>query len=258
MKIKIYQVDAFTDKLFSGNPAAVCPLEKWLDEDILQKIAAENNLSETAFFVKENNFFHIRWMTPLDEVKLCGHATLATAFVIFNILNYKQKILRFKSKSGELLVEKEEDLFKMIFPANIPKKIEISQKIVEIFKIKPKEVLFNESYLLVYENEEDIYSIDPDFSKLKDLKHHVIISAPGKKVDFISRFFAPNLGVNEDPVTGYAHTILGPYWSKKLGKNMLHAYQASKRGGDLYLKALNDRVEISGKAILYLTGEIHS
>lgn len=256
MKIKIFQVDAFTDKIFCGNPAAVCPLDKWLDDDILQKIAAENNLSETAFFVKVNNYYHIRWMTPLEEVSLCGHATLASAFVIFNILNYKQKILKFKSKSGELLVKKEADFFTMNFPANIPKKIEMPQKLVEILQIKPKEVLFNESYVIVYKNEEDIYSLNPDFSKLSELKHHVIITAPGKKVDFISRFFAPILGVNEDPVTGYAHTLLGPYWSEKLGKKELHAYQASKRGGDLFIKCLDDRVEISGKAALYLTGEI--
>jgi PhzF family phenazine biosynthesis protein len=256
MKIKIYQVDAFTDKLFSGNPAAVCPLDKWLDDKTLQKIAAENNLSETAFFVKENNHYHIRWMTPFEEVKLCGHATLASAFIIFNLLHHKPKLLKFTSKSGELLVEKKGEFYKMIFPLNIPKKIDMPQQLEEILKIKPIEVLFNESYVVVFENEENIYSINPDFSKLSELKYNVIVTAPGNKVDFISRFFAPSIGVNEDPVTGYAHTLLGPYWSKKLKKKELHAYQASKRGGDLFIKCLNDRVEISGKAVLYLTGEI--
>ena len=199
MKIKIYQIDALTDKIFHGNPAAVCPLDYWLDDKILQKIAAENNLSETAFFVKENNHFQIRWMTPLEEVTLCGHATLASAFIIFNFLNYKEKIVKFKSKSGDLTVQKKDDYLILNFPANIPKRINIPKKLVNILKKEPNEVLFNESYVVVYRSEEDIYSINPDFSKLSEIKHYVIITAPGKKVDFISRFFAPTVGVNEDP-----------------------------------------------------------
>lgn len=256
MSIRIYQVDAFTDQLFHGNPAAVCPLDEWLADDVLQKIAAENNLSETAFIVKEKNRYHIRWMTPTAEVKLCGHATLATAYVITTFLEPTLKQIIFTSKSGELYVHKEKEMFTLNFPANKPKEIKSSKNLNKIFQKEPSEVLFSGYYVFVYDNENDVIEMQPNYTKLKELDHPVMITAPSEKYDFISRFFAPTLGVNEDPVTGSAHTILGPFWAERLEKNELYAYQASKRGGELFINNLGDRVEISGKAVLYLTGKI--
>lgn len=257
MNIKMYQVDAFTSKVFGGNPAAVCPLEKWLADEILQKIANENNLSETAFFIKTENGFHIRWFTPTSEVDLCGHATLASSYVLFNILNYKQDKINFISRSGNLTVTKENDLISLNFPSRNPKKIELNPLLSDALKSDPKEVYFDKSIICVFETESQIRKLKPsikDFLKLQT--HGVIITAPGDDVDFVSRFFAPDVGIDEDPVTGYAHTLLIPLWAEKLNKNKLSALQVSNRGGELFCENLSGRVKISGRAILYLEGEI--
>lgn len=260
MKQKIYQIDAFTDKVFTGNPAAVCPLDKWLNDDILQNIAMENNLSETAFYVKQDSMFYIRWFTPTVEVDLCGHATLATAFVLFNHENYSENIIHFYSpRSGALTVTKNGEYLTLNFPADIFEQVAISDDIVNCFDLKPESVYKGKSdYLFVFEKEEDIINIRPEYDKIVKLDSRgVIISAKGNNVDFVSRFFAPQSGVNEDPVTGSAHTTLTPYWSKQLGKTELTALQLSNRKGYLKCRYLNDRVEITGKGKLYLTGEIY-
>lgn len=258
MTLKIYQVDAFTSKVFGGNPAAVCPLVSWLEDEVLQKIANENNLSETAFFVKEEKGFHIRWFTPTIEVDLCGHATLASSYVLFNILKYEADQITFTSKSGKLLVKSENDLISLNFPSRNPQKIELNPQLSEALKSEPREVYFDKSTVCLFENESQIRKLQPsikDFLKIQT--HGVIITAPGDNVDFVSRFFAPDVGIDEDPVTGYAHTLLIPLWAKKLNKNKLTALQVSKRGGELFCENLEGRVKISGKAILYLEGEIY-
>jgi len=260
MRQKIYQVDAFTDKIFSGNPAAVCPLEHWLSDDILQAIAMENNLAETAFYVKQDNQYQIRWFTPTVEVDLCGHATLAAAFVLFNYENYLSDVVTFYSpRSGILTVEKRGELLSLNFPTDTLEPVDIFSGITDAFGIKPALVYKGKTdYLLIYDNEDEIKRITPNFDVIAQLPvRGVIITAKGNTVDFVSRFFAPQSGVNEDPVTGSAHTTLIPYWSNQLNKTELTAMQLSKRTGYLVCKYLNDRVEISGQAKLYLTGEIY-
>jgi len=260
MRQKIYQVDAFTDKVFSGNPAAVCPLDQWLNDDILQAIAMENNLAETAFYVKQENQYEIRWFTPSVEVNLCGHATLAAAFVLFNFENHLSDVVTFYSpRSGILTVEKQGELLTLNFPTDILEPMGISLDITNAFSIKPVLAYKGKTdYLLVYNNEDEIESISPNFDMIAKLPvRGVIITAKGNTVDFVSRFFAPQSGINEDPVTGSAHTTLIPYWSKQLSKTELSAMQLSKRKGYLSCKHLNDRVEISGQAKLYLIGEIY-
>ncbi len=258
MTLPIYQVDAFTGELFGGNPAAVVPLEKWLDDGTMQKIAAENNLAETAFFVKEKDHYHIRWMTPLKEVNLCGHATLASAFVIFNFIEKNIQRINFTSRSGILSVEKNGEYLTLDFPSNNPVPVPAPARLKECFNRNPVEILEGGEYLfLVFDSEDYIRNYNPDFERLKTLHPiHMIITAPGEKVDFVSRMFAPNLGINEDPVTGSAHTVLTPYWSEKLGKNEMLAHQVSLRGGELKCVQEGDRVKISGKAVLFLTGNI--
>jgi len=255
MKLKIYQVDAFTDELFKGNPAAVVPLTKWIDESLMQKIAMENNLSETAFFVKTKNYFQIRWFTPTTEVDLCGHATLASAFVIFNFIQKDKREITFESKSGKLVVTKSKDLLSLNFPASPSKPISLDKNIADCFDIKPLECLTSTFDLIVFESEDFIKNYVPRIEELKKLHQHgVIITAKSSKVDFVSRVFVPNEGINEDPVTGSAHAVLVPYWSEKLNKQNLVAHQVSTRSGKLWLKNLGERVQISGKASLYLTG----
>ncbi|MFC2085274.1 PhzF family phenazine biosynthesis protein [Bacteroidota bacterium] len=257
MNLKIFQVDAFTSRLFKGNPAAVVPLEEWLDDKTMQNIALENNLSETAFIVKEEDYYKIRWMTPTLEVPLCGHATLASAFVIFNYFDKEQREIVFDSKSGRLIVTKEDDLLSLNFPANKPEKVEIPDDIVKVVSVAPNEVLFNKSYLAIFDSEEQIRDMKPDIRTLKNIHADgLIISARGNSVDFVSRFFVPSAGIDEDPVTGYAHTILTPYWSEKLGKKKMSVLQVSARGGELQVEDLGGRVKISGKAVLYMMGEI--
>jgi PhzF family phenazine biosynthesis protein len=258
MKLPIYQVDAFTSEIFGGNPAAVVPLEKWLDDKTLQNIAAENNLAETAFFVKEGDHYNIRWMTPTTEVPLCGHATLASGFVLFNIIAKDLKSVKFMSQSGELIVERNGDLLTLDFPSNKPKQIEINDAIIKCFDKKPVEVLINGFYvLIIFDSEEYVRNFIPNFELLKLVHDHgVIISSKGKEVDFVSRMFAPNDGINEDPVTGSSHTVLVPYWSGKLGKKNFRAHQVSKRGGELFCMDEGERIKISGKAALYMEGTI--
>lgn len=259
MKLKIYQVDAFTEKLYSGNPAAVCPLNgDWLSNSVMQNIAKENNLSETAFYVFQNEQYHIRWFTPKVEVDLCGHATLATAHVLFNHENYRGKIITFNSRSGPLLVRKEDDYIVMNFPTDTIQKTNLSGALLTWFDIKPIEAwkgLFD--YMLVFENEDQIKNIKFNLEEIKKVSTRgIIITAKGNKVDFVSRFFAPYAGIDEDPVTGSAHTSLTPYWSTVLNKKELTAMQLSERTGFIKCKYLNERTEISGKAITYLQGEI--
>lgn len=259
MKIPIYQVDAFTSKLFGGNPAAVCPLDCWIDEKRMQQIAAENNLAETAFFVPVEDAFEIRWFTPEAEVDLCGHATLASAHVLYNHLHYpKEKILFQSINSGMLGVKKAGDFLQLDFPVDKPRKIDPIPAFEIAFGAKPIATFEGrDDYLLIFETEQKIKSLSPDFEELKKInKRGVIISAKGDNVDFVSRFFAPGIGIAEDPVTGSAHTLLTPYWAEKLGKNKLSAQQLSKRGGELFCELKNDRVLISGKAVTYLIGEV--
>ncbi len=258
MKINIYQIDAFTEKVFAGNPAAVCPLRKWLAEDTMQKIAMENNLAETAFFVPEGDGFHIRWFTPSVEVDLCGHATLATAYVIFNYLGFSKDEIVFHSRSGELRVKRTGDLFILNFPMDQLEKTEAFPELLSPLNVPPQMVFKGRTdYMLVYRNQHEIIQLSPDFTSLAKVKARgIIVTAPGEEVDFVSRFFAPQSGINEDPVTGSAHTSLTPYWTNVLGKSELSAIQLSSRKGYLTCSLRGDRVEIGGKARIYLTGEI--
>lgn len=258
-KLKIYQVDAFTNKLFGGNPAAVCVLEDWLADDLMQNIAAENNLSETAFIVPKGNDFEIRWFSPPVEVDLCGHATLASAFVLFELLNYRGEEIIFHSrKSGSLKVNKEGHLLILDFPTDELMLQSPIQEITDGIGITPKEVYKGRfDYLAVLSSEEELRKVQPDFSSVSKLNSRgLIITAPGNEVDFVSRFFAPQTGINEDPVTGSAHTSLIPYWAKRLNKKDLSAKQLSNRSGELSCELNGDRVKIGGKAQLYMTGEI--
>lgn len=255
MKIPLYQIDAFTNQLFAGNPAAVCPLENWPDDNTLLSIAAENNLSETAFFVKQKNQYLLRWFTPKVEVDLCGHATLASAYVIFNYLNPALDLIRFETKSGQLIVRREGKFLSMDFPARKPKPCEAPHDLLTALNEEPSAVLLARDYLVVYDSQKTVRSIQPNFDLLSKLNAlGIIITAPGDTVDFVSRFFAPKAGINEDPVTGSAHSTLIPYWSDKLNKIKMHAFQVSDRGGELFCENLGDRVKISGQAVKYLEG----
>ena len=258
----LYQIDAFTDKLFGGNPAAVIPLDEWPDTELMQKIALENNLSETVFFVPSSDEafdFEIRWFTPEVEINLCGHATLAAAYVLFNILNFDKPQIHFSSLSGILKVTKENNLICLDFPSWKPERLDIypdelsaildNVEIVGVYK--------HRDILVELMNEDAVKNCNPDFSLMKKHIDKMIITAPGKKVDFISRFFAPGSGVDEDPVTGSAHAQLIPFWAEKLGKHKLHALQISKRGGELWCEQKVDRVIIKGKAVFFMKGEIH-
>lgn len=256
---KIYQVDAFAEKLFSGNPAAVCPLKEWLSDETMLNIAAENNLAETAFYIPDGDSFQLRWFTPTVEVDLCGHATLATAFVLFNQENYPGDSIRFFSpRSGELLVSKKDDYLTLNFPTDIFSPIALSDQILACFTQRPGLAFKGKTdVMVVFDSEEQIKNLVPDLEKIAKLDARgIIATAKGSETDFVSRFFAPQAGVNEDPVTGSAHTTLTPYWSKELGKTELTAMQLSKRVGYLRCRLLNDRTEITGKAKLYLKGEI--
>ena len=255
----IYQVDAFTDKLFQGNPAAVCLLESWPSDDILQGIAQENNLSETAFLVNNDQGFDIRWFTPAVEVDLCGHATLASAHVLFTIRKSDQKSIVFNSKSGVLEVVNNEDYLTMDFPADIPAVEPQMPGLLEALGLSDGNIFRGKTDLMVVlENQEDVINVSPDFSHLKQLPvRGVIVTAPGNDTDFVSRFFAPASGIDEDPVTGSAHCTLTPYWSERLGKTKLTARQISSRMGELSCELAGNRVKLSGTAVTYLTGIIH-
>lgn len=259
MKLSIYQADAFTSELFGGNPAAVCPLDSWLPADLMQKIALENNLSETAFYVRKDDRFEIRWFTPAAEVDLCGHATLASAFILFNHEGYDNYEIIFSTlKSGNLKVTKSGDLLTLHFPKDHLEKVNPSPELLNAFNIPPSQVFKGKSkYMFVYQNEDEIRNIIPDLKAISSLAPGgIIITARGYEVDFVSRFFAPFLGVNEDPVTGSAHTALIPYWAQVTGKCELSAIQLSARKGFLTCRNKNDSVEMSGQCRLYLKGEI--
>jgi PhzF family phenazine biosynthesis protein len=253
----MFQVDAFTSQVFRGNPAAVCLLERWLDDATLQSIAAENNLSETAYLVGGDGAYEVRWMTPKQEVDLCGHATLASAFVLFAGAEKGREEIVFRSKSGELKVRRDGDLLTLDFPARPPQPMTASEELLEGLGRPPREVWAARDYLAVFETEEEVRTLVPDYERLARVDRFAIIAtAPGTRVDFVSRFFAPRQGIPEDPVTGSAHCTLVPFWSKRLGKKKLHALQVSPRGGELFCEDRGDRVAISGRAVRYLEGTI--
>ncbi|MDZ7695186.1 MAG: PhzF family phenazine biosynthesis protein [Balneolaceae bacterium] len=259
MKIDLYQVDAFASRIFEGNPAAVCPLHRWLSDENMQRIAMENNLSETAFFVEENGHYGLRWFTPEAEVDLCGHATLASAYVLFKYLAHDRESIRFNTKSGELTVKKEGDYLVMDFPANPAKEVSPPEGIEQALGAQPLESYKSMDYLFLVESEEHVRKLQPEFLRLKELDSRGIIvtaASEAKDVDFVSRFFAPAVGINEDPVTGSAHTTLAPFWAEKLKKRELSARQISKRGGSVHCTLNGDRVELAGKTQTYLTGTI--
>ncbi|MCH3950703.1 MAG: PhzF family phenazine biosynthesis protein [Acidaminococcus sp.] len=257
--IKQYNVDAFSDTVFAGNQAAVCILDEWLPEDIMKKMTAENNFSETAFAVCEGgDRYHLRWFTPAAEIELCGHATLATAFVIMTILKPECSKVEFDTLSGLLTVTKDGDLFTLDFPSNTLKPVEITEDFVKAIGVKPKEVYLGDDMLCVLDNEDEVRSVVPNqevIAKLDGVCFH--ITAPGKDYDCVTRTFAPKCGVYEDPVCGRAHCHVIPYWAKKMGKNDIKAFQASKRGGELYCRYAGDRTYISGKATLFAEVTVH-
>jgi PhzF family phenazine biosynthesis protein len=260
MKISIYQVDAFSDQLFKGNPAAVCPLNEWLSDELMQNIAQENNLAETAFIVPSGEGYKIRWFTPTVEVDLCGHATLASAHVVFHELGHTSDDVHFLShRSGPLMVSKRGDELVLNFPCDTINEIAVEPVHSSGLSLTPLAVYKGKTDLLfIYESEADILSLQPDFGALKiHPVRGIIVTAPGEKTDFVSRFFGPNSGGNEDPVTGSAHTTLMPYWHSVLGKQTMTAMQLSQRTGFLTCTLKGDRVEIAGTSVLYLRGEIN-
>lgn len=259
MKIQLYQIDAFTSTPFSGNPAAVCPLDEFLDDEMLQAIAAENNLSETAFLVKNDTGFYLRWFTPKVEVALCGHATLASAFVLFNYRRWDEPAIRFQTRySGELVVTHRNDLFDMDFPSRPIHSIDPPSGLWEALGVSGALIYGSaEDLLVVLDREERVRGLTPNMGMLEKIKcRGVIVTAKGDQSDFVSRFFAPRVGVPEDPVTGSAHCVLIPYWAGILDKKDIYALQVSKRGGEIYGQDCGDRVRISGKAALVLEGTL--
>lgn len=259
MELTIYQVDAFTDRLFSGNPASVCPLEHWLSDDLLQSIAQENNLSETAYFVREGEGYRLRWFTPTTEVKLCGHATLATAHVLYTHLGYSADKVIFHTLSGALTVQRDPAGYIMNFPTDILRNVTPPLALVVALGITPYKVYFGrEDYLAILENRQQVLELKPDFAAMRRLQGRgVIATAPcdDNSADFVSRCFYPNAGIDEDPVTGSAHTTMAPYWADRLGKAVLSARQISRRGGSLHCRLLDERVELVGQAVTYMIGK---
>ena len=275
MRLKLYQVDAFTDHLFGGNPAAVCPLDAWLPDTVMQQIAAENNLAETAFYIPQEDKFALRWFTPTVEVDLCGHATLATAHVLFEIEHYAKPEIRFHTRSGTLSVQRQNDKLAMNFPADTLTPTDLPPEVMDgLGKVSVQEAFRGKSdFLVVLESQDELLSLAPDFRKLGEYRdiRATIVTAPsvvtsgvvtsgvvtsGQEVDFVSRCFAPQSGIDEDSVTGSAHTTLTPYWARRLGKKQLTAQQLSSRRGTLWCTHLGDRVTIAGHAVTYLAGEI--
>jgi PhzF family phenazine biosynthesis protein len=264
--MEYHVIDAFTDKLFSGNPAGVCLLDGQIDDAIMQNIAAENNLSETAFLLKHGDgHYGLRWFTPTMEVDLCGHATLASAFVLFDDKEKDTAELKFDTASGELVVTRDGDLLCLNFPSSPPREYPAHPAIGKALGVEPEAVFESIDFLVLVENEETLRQLTPDFSALRKLASEgnipglgIIVTAPGTDCDFVSRYFAPEAGVPEDPVTGRAHCTLTPFWSKKLGKKVMDARQLSKRGGVLRCENYGDRVKISGKAVRYLKGTIYN
>ncbi len=260
MNLSIYQVDAFTKHLFGGNPAAIVPLATWLPAPEMQKIAAENNLAETAFFIPQGENFELRWFTPELEIDLCGHATLATAHILFTELSYTKDQIHFHTlNAGTLTVTRSGSLYILDFPSRPAVPCDAPEGLLSAIGGKtPLQILHSRDYMLVYESEADVLALKPDFAALAKLPiMGVIATAEGNSSDFVSRFFIPAAGINEDPVTGSAHCNLIPYWAKKLNKNELHAYQVSERRGELWCTLKGDRVLMAGKAVTYLKGEIY-
>jgi PhzF family phenazine biosynthesis protein len=261
MNYTLYQVDAFANQLFKGNPAAVVPLQEWLSDELMQQLAMENNLAETVFFVPLKNGeadYHIRWFTPEFEINLCGHATLASAFIIFNYLDFPKHTVSFSSQSGLLTVTKKNDLYEMDFPSWKPERTATyPTDIAAILGIKELVGVYKYRDLMIeVATEEEVITAKPDFTALKKTKEMVILTAPGRQADFVSRFFAPDAAVDEDPVTGSAHAQLIPFWSEKLGKQKMFAKQLSSRGGELWCEQLNSkRVKIAGNCVFYMKGE---
>ncbi|HEY1746387.1 MAG TPA: PhzF family phenazine biosynthesis protein [Xanthobacteraceae bacterium] len=260
MRLPLYQIDAFTGDLFSGNPAAVCPLEHWLPDETMQAIAAENNLAETAFFVRDGHGYALRWFTATVEVDLCGHATLASGFVVMNFLEPEREAVSFRTvKAGTLTVSRDARMLVMDFPSRPAVPVEAPAGLLEALGGTPRAVLRARDYLVVYDSAADVAALKPDFAVLAAVKDcwAAIATAPGEgAVDFVSRFFAPAQGVPEDPVTGSSHCTLTPYWAERLGKNTLEARQISQRGGALRCTHKGERVTIAGQAVLYLEGQI--
>lgn len=260
MIIPVYQIDAFASKVFEGNPAAICPLNEWLSDDMMQKIAMENNLAETAYFVGSNGQYHIRWFTPELEIDLCGHATLASAYVIFEILKDPSNEILFTTQTaGTLKVSRQNGRIVLDFPSRMPVACATPDNLLKALGISSAvEILKSRDYFVVVENEEIVRSLSPDFNLLNTIPDTkgFIVTSKGKEFDFVSRFFAPQAGINEDPVTGSAHCNLIPYWADKLGKSSMKAFQASKRGGILHCELKGDRVLMGGTATLFLKGEI--
>lgn len=256
-RLRIYQLDAFADRLFEGNPAAVCPLDDWLPDALLQSIASENNLSETAFFRPVGEDFELRWFTPALEVDLCGHATLAAAAVVFATLRDRAARLRFHSRSGILTVDREDDLLVLDFPARPGQPSEVPPALAEALGAIPVEAFRSRDWMAVFETEAEVRAIRPDLDRLSSLESlGVIVTAPGEKQDFVFRFFAPRAGIPEDPATGSAHCTLAPYWCRRLDRASLHARQVSARGGDMWVTCVGERVRIGGHVRLYMEGEI--
>ena len=259
MQVPIYQVDAFTDRVLGGNPAAVCPLQAWLDDSTLQRIAEENNLSETAYFVKEGEGYRLRWFTPAVEVDLCGHATLAAAWVLFNELGERAETLRFFTRSGELRVSRDGERLAMDFPLKHPQPTPVPAGLAEALGCDIAALLQSDDYVVVVDDPQVIAALTPDFAALAQFAvRGIAVTAPGREHDFVSRWFGPRVGVNEDPVTGSAHTSLATYWSARLGKTRLSAEQGGARKGQLHCQVQdNGRVIISGQAALYLRGTLY-
>lgn len=257
MTVPFYHVDAFTAEVFSGNPAGVCLLDEWLQDELLQAVAAENNLPETAFLVRRASHYELRWFSPALEIDLCGHATIASGHVIFNRTGGDSERLEFMSKSGSLSVERQGDLLFLDFPSRKPEKCTVPDGLDAMFDISPEDVLVSRDLLVVFDDEDTVRNLDPDLNAIAKLEGFgMIVTAPGKNSDFVSRFFAPGAGIAEDAVTGSAHCTLVPYWAERLGKKNLHAFQLSKRGGELFCVDNGTRVSIGGRAVTYLSGTI--
>jgi PhzF family phenazine biosynthesis protein len=260
MRIPYFEVHAFTDRLFAGNPAGVCFLEQnWLPDAVMQQIAAENNLAETAFLIERGHYFDLRWMSPTVEIDLCGHATLAAAHVLFNHLGHKGDAVRFQSKSGELRVDRQADRLILDFPAQPANDCEPPAELRQALRTQPQQVLKGRDYFAVFARQEEVAAITPDFELLKQLEAQgVVVTAPGDECDFVSRYFAPAAGIPEDSVTGSTHCVLIPYWSKRLNKRELRARQISPRGGELFCEDRGARVGIGGKAVTYVEGNLRA
>ncbi len=258
MKIPYYHVDVFTSSLFKGNPAGVCMLQdSWLEDDLMQNIAAENKHAETAFVIQRGEFFGLRWFTPELEIDLCGHATVSPAHVLFNEMDYGAHEIHFETKSGQVSVSRSGSQLILDFPSRPPVEMDAPGNLKSVLGEKPVEVLRDRDFLIVFEDEKTVRAINPDFLAMKQWDClGVIVTAPGDKVDFISRFFAPLAGVDEDPATGSAHCTLIPYWARRLKKKRLHGLQVSQRGGEFFCRDAGDRVKIGGNALTYLRGEL--